>query len=139
MKLRWLWDLKYNTDLRPLLKILENILKWYDDLRAERLCRTDPYPSKARKGLGRHIQKGSAEGRFCRGRKVRKRGYRKNPRQISTVFGLLKLPVRIVEFLKCGAYYSPLLRALDNGYTAIEDPTPHTRHNQSTQRGKQSA
>ena len=95
-----------------MLKILENILKWYDDLIAEILCRTDLYPSKARKGLGRHIQKGSPEGRFCRGRKVRKRGYRKHPRQISTVFGLLKLPVRIVECLKCGAYYSPLLGAL---------------------------
>lgn len=95
-----------------MLKILENILKWYDDLIAERLSRTDLYPSKARKGFGRHIQKGSSEGRFCRGRKVRKRGYRKHPRQISTVFGLLKLSLRIVECLKCGAYYSPLLRAL---------------------------
>ena len=95
-----------------MLKILESILIWYDDLIAERLSRTKGYSSKERKGLGRHTQKGSTESRFCRGRKVRKRGYRKHPRQISTIFGLLRLSLRIVECLKCGAYYSPLLSAL---------------------------
>lgn len=98
-----------------MLKILEGILKWYDDLIAERLSQTKGYPSKERKGLGRHIQKGSAEERFCRGRKVRKRGYREHPRHISTVFGHLKLPIRIVECCKCGVYYSPLLSALGIG------------------------
>ena len=98
-----------------MLKILENILKWYDDLIAERLSRTSIYPSKARKGLGRHIGKGDPEKRFCRGRKVRKRGYRKHPRQFSTIFGLVKLPIRVVECCKCGAYYSPLLSALNIG------------------------
>ncbi|MBW2581192.1 MAG: hypothetical protein JRD00_09690, partial [Deltaproteobacteria bacterium] len=80
-----------------MLKTLEGILKWYDDLIAERLSQTRIYHSKARKGLGRHIGKGDAEERFCRGRKVRKRGYRRHPRQISTIFGLLNLPIRVVE------------------------------------------
>ena len=95
-----------------MLRILEDILKWYDDLIAERLSQTRGNSSKTRKGLGRHIGKGQPDNRFCCGRKVRKRGYRKHPRQFSTVFGLLKLPVRVVECCKCGAYYSPLLSAL---------------------------
>jgi hypothetical protein len=98
-----------------MLKILEDILKWYDDLIAERLTRTDIYSSKARKGLGQHTRRGDPEHRFCRGRKVRKRGYRKHPRQFSTIFGLLKLPIRVVECCKCGAYHSPLLSALGIG------------------------
>ncbi|MFC1863728.1 hypothetical protein ACFL1Z_07230 [Thermodesulfobacteriota bacterium] len=104
-----------------MLKILENILKWYDDLIAERLSQTRVYSSKARKGLGRHIGKGQPGNRFCRGRKVRKRGYRKHSRQFSTVFGLLKLPIRVVECCKCGAYYSPLLSALGIGRYARKE------------------
>ena len=104
-----------------MLKTLEGILKWYDDLIAERLSQTRIYPSKARKGLGRHIGKGDAEERFCRGRKVRKRGYRRHPRQISTIFGLLNLPIRVVECCKCGAYYSPLLSALNIGRYARKE------------------
>ncbi|MEA3428243.1 MAG: hypothetical protein U9Q84_03265 [Thermodesulfobacteriota bacterium] len=95
-----------------MLRILEEILKDYDDLISERLSRTKIYPSKARKGLGRHIGKGNSEGRFCRGRKIRKRGYRKEPRHISTVFGMLNLRIRVAECLKCGARYSPLLNSL---------------------------
>lgn len=104
-----------------MLKILENILKWYDDLIAERLSHTKVYPSKARKGLGRHIRKGHAGNRFCRGRKVRKRGYRRHERQFSTIFGLLKLPIRVVECCNCGAYYSPLLSALGIGRYARKE------------------
>lgn len=74
-----------------MLRILEEILKGYDDLISERLSQTKIYPSKARKGLGRHIGRGDSECRFCRGRKIRKRGYRKEPRRISTVFGMLDL------------------------------------------------
>jgi hypothetical protein len=96
-----------------MLRILEEILKSYDDLISKRLSQTKIYPSKARKGLGRHISKGEPEGRFCRGRKIRKRGYRKEPRHISTVFGMLKLRVRVAECFKCGARYSPLLVALE--------------------------
>jgi hypothetical protein len=76
-----------------MLKILQQVLTSYDDLISERLSRTDIYPSKDRKGLGRHVRKGDSEGRFCRGRKILKRGYRSKSRQISTVFGKLDLPL----------------------------------------------
>lgn len=98
-----------------MLKILEEILRGYDDLISERLSRTDKYPSKARKGLGRHVRKGYPQERFCRGRKIRKRGYRKNNRQFSTVFGKLDLRLRVAQCCNCGAYYSPLLSALKVG------------------------
>ena len=98
-----------------MLKILEKILTGYDDLIAERLSQTKIYPSKARKGLGRHVRKGDPEGRFCRGRKIRKRGYRRRPRRFSTVFGKMELPLRVAECRNCGAYYSPLLSALKVG------------------------
>ena len=52
-----------------MLKILDEILRDYDDLISERLSRTDKYPSKARKGLGRHLRRGDPQERFCRGRK----------------------------------------------------------------------
>ena len=38
-----------------MLKILDGILRGYDDLISERLSQTKIYPSKARKGLGRHL------------------------------------------------------------------------------------
>jgi len=98
-----------------MLRILEQILIGYDDLISERLSQTKIYPSKARKGLGRHLRKGDPEGRFCRGRKARKKGYRKYIRKISTVFGALNLRIRTVECLKCGARYCPLLSALQIG------------------------
>jgi hypothetical protein len=98
-----------------MLKILEEILRGYDDLISERLSRTDKYPSKARKGLGRHLRRGNPQERFCRGRKIRKRGYRKNNRRFSTVFGKLDLRLRVVQCCNCGAYYSPLLSALKVG------------------------
>ena len=98
-----------------MLKILEHILKGYDDLICERLSQTKIYPSKARKGLGRHVRKDDLESRFCRGRKIRKRGYRNTSRRFSTVFGKLDLPMRIVECCKCKARYSPLLSALRIG------------------------
>jgi len=97
----------------PLMRrIAERIIQDYDELIVERLTRTDIYPSKARRGLGRHLRKGDAEGRFCRGRKVRKRGYRKHPRKISSVFGQLEVAIREVECCRCGARYSPILNAL---------------------------
>jgi hypothetical protein len=104
-------------ELRDLLmiRILGTILQNYDDLIAERLNRTDIYPSKARKGLGRHMRKDSDRGRLCRGRKVHKRGYRGKPRKISTVFGDIAVPIREVECLTCGARYAPLIGALKIG------------------------
>jgi hypothetical protein len=98
-----------------MLRILAEILGSCDELICERLSQTRIYPSKARRGLGRHFKKDDPEGRLCRGRKVRKRGYRGNLRQLSTVFGKLKLPIRVVECFKCGAFYSPLLSALRVG------------------------
>jgi len=95
------------------LQILEQILRSYDDLISQRLSRamSNP-PSKSRKDLGRHIRKNDPEGRFCHGRRIRKRGYRNHPRSISTVFGKLLLPLRVAECCTCGARYSPLLSAL---------------------------
>jgi len=97
-----------------MLSILEHILKSYDDLVSERLSHHGGVfpPSKARKGLGRHIRKADPEGRYCHGRKIRKRGYRSHPRRFSTVFGKLDLPIRVAECCTCGARYSPLLSAL---------------------------
>jgi hypothetical protein len=72
-----------------MLRILEQVLVSYDDLISERLSHTEIYPSKARKGLGRHFRKGEGEEerRYCRGRKVKKRGYREKERKIATVVG----------------------------------------------------
>ena len=96
-----------------MVKILEQILTGYDDLICERLSGT--YSSTERKGVGRHGKKDNPESRFCRGRKVRKRGYRNYPRQLSTVFGKVNIPLRVVECCQCGSRYSPLLRALKIG------------------------
>ena len=93
-----------------MLRILEQILMSYDDLIMDRLTQTQIYPSKMRKGLGRHVRKDDAEERFCRGRKVYRRGHRN--RKIKTVFGCLDMEVRRAECLTCGARYSPLLNAL---------------------------
>ena len=97
-----------------MLRILEQTLRSYDDLISERLSHHGGVfpPSKARKGLGRHIRKGDPKGRYCHGRKIRKRGYRSHPRRFSTVFGKLDQPIRVAECCTCGARYSPLLDAL---------------------------
>ena len=104
-----------------MLQVLKEILVSYDDLICERLSQTKIYPSKARRGLGRHIRRGNPDARLCRGRKVRKRGHRRNLRQFSTVFGVLKLPIRVVECCKCGAFYSPLLSVLKVGRYARKE------------------
>jgi len=98
-----------------MLRILKEILVSYDDLISERLSHHGGVlpPSKARKGLGRHIRKDDPTGRFCHGRRTRKRGYRFRPRILSTVFGKLELPLRVAECCTCGARYSPLLDALN--------------------------
>ena len=88
-----------------MLQILEQVLRSYDDLISERLSHHGGVfpPSKARKGLGRHIRKSDPDKRFCHGRRIRRRGYRNHPRTISTVFGKLKLPIRVAECCTCGA------------------------------------
>jgi hypothetical protein len=96
-----------------MLLILEKILRSYDDLISERLSTVQSTPpSKARKGLGRHVRKGDPDRRYCHGRRIRKRGYRSHPRRFSTVFGKQDLPIRVAECCTCGARYSPLLSAL---------------------------
>jgi hypothetical protein len=114
---------------KPLmLEILKQILTSYDDLIADRLSHHGGVfpPSKARKGLGRHGRKDDPEDRFCHGRKIRKRGYRNRPREISTVFGKLELPIRVAECRTCGARYSPLLSALNmNPYDRKEANFEH--------------
>jgi len=96
-------------------------MKEYDNLISERLSRTDIYPSKAKKGLGRHVRKDDTDARFCRGRKVRKRGYRKAPRRLATLFGDIAIPIREVECRTCGARYCPLLSALSIGRYARKE------------------
>jgi hypothetical protein len=98
-----------------MLRILKQILMGYDNVISQRLSQTKLYPSKARKGLGRHMRKGDPDGRFCRSRKIRKRGHRKNHRQFDTLFGKLKLSIRVGECCTCGAVYSPLLSAPNVG------------------------
>jgi len=93
-----------------MIRMLKEILVSCDDLILDRLTRTKIYPGKVRKGLGRHARKDDAEDRFCRGRKVYRRGRR--DRKIKTVFGALDMRVRMAECLTCGARYSPLLNAL---------------------------
>ena len=97
-----------------MLRILKEILTSYDDLITERLSPQAAVmsPGKMRKGLGRHRRKGDSAGRFCHGRCIRKRGYRKHPRTVATIFGKLQLPLRVAECRTCGARYSPLLDAL---------------------------
>jgi hypothetical protein len=97
-----------------MLGMLKQILISYDDLISDRLAHHGGVfpPSKARKGLGRHVRKNDPENRFCHGRKIKKRGYRQRPKQIATVFGKLDLPLRVAECRTCGARYSPLLNAL---------------------------
>jgi hypothetical protein len=93
-----------------MLRILREILEAYDNLILERLTHTAIYPSKMRKGLGRHVRRDGSHWRYCRGRKVRKRGFR--GRKIKTVFGTLDMQVRMGECRTCGSRYSPLLHAL---------------------------
>jgi hypothetical protein len=94
-----------------MVKILKQVLQGYDDLICERLGNV--YPTKARKGLGQHIKKADTDGRFCRGRKIKKRGHR--IRQFKTIFGNLTVPLNIAECRKCAVRYVPLLSALKIG------------------------
>ena len=104
-----------------MLEILKSLLMGYDDIISNRLSWTDIFPSKARKGLGRHVTKGDPENRLCRGRKILKKGFRSKPRQISTAFGKLSLPLRRSKCCNCGALYSPLLSALQLGRYARKE------------------
>jgi len=93
-----------------MLRVLEEILSADDGLIVDRLTQTKIYPGKMRKGRGCHVRKDGPADHFCRGRKVRRRGFRN--RKIKTVWGVLDIRVRRVECLTCGSRYSPLLNAL---------------------------
>ena len=92
----------FRADLESAFKKIESALSAKHVARLEKI-----YPSKMRKGLGRHVRKDDAEERFCRGRKVYRRGHRN--RKIKTVFGFLDMRVRKAECLTCGSRYSPFL------------------------------
>ena len=97
----------------PMLEILKQILRSYDDLISERLSTVKSNtPSKAREGPGQHVRKCDPKDRFCHGLRIRKRGHRNHPRCFTTVFGKFKLPLRVAECCTCGARYCPLLSAL---------------------------
>ena len=107
-----------------MLRILEQTLKWYDDLIAKRLDYRNCFPSSARRGLGSHNKKGSQTP--CRGRKAQKNGYRQQLRTLKTVFGTLKLKVRLMKCCLCGKKYSPLLTALGiDSYARRESNIEH--------------
>jgi hypothetical protein len=60
---------------KPLMfEILKTILTGYDDLIADHLSPQSGVmtPSKMRKGLGRHVRKGTPNNGFCHGRRIRK-------------------------------------------------------------------
>jgi hypothetical protein len=99
-----------------MIEILKQILRNYDDLISERLStvQSNP-PSKARKGLGRHVRKNDPKNRFCHGRRIRKRGFRNHPRRFTTVFGNFDMPLRVAECCTCGVRYCPVLSALKIG------------------------
>ena len=92
-----------------MLRILKEVLTSYDDLISGRLSHHGGVlpPSKARRGLGRHIRKDDPKDRFCHGRRIRKRGYRNRPRILSTVFGKIELPIRAAECGTLGLYIHP--------------------------------
>ena len=114
---------KMQNDL--MLKTLEEILKWYDEVIAELLSCRNSCTSSARRGLGAHSRKDNASKR-CRGRKAQKIGYRQTPRTIKTVFGTLHLPVRQMRCCICGKSFSPLLNALQLGaYARRESNVEH--------------
>jgi len=104
-----------------MVKILEQILTEYDDLICERLSGT--YSTTERKGFGRHAKKKNPERGFCRGRKVSKRGYQNYPRQFSTVFGKVSIPLSVGMCCQCQcvACHSPLVSALKIGRYAHKE------------------
>ena len=113
-------ELAYRVDkLIPniAVQLMEHLIHAYQE---EIVSRLKPgYRSSARAGLGRHTRKGNIK-TLCRGRTVRRRGYRWHHRGIKSKYGTLWIRLQIVECLKCGKQYSPLLEAL-----GIE---PYQRH-----------
>lgn len=105
-------ELVYRVDeLVPRLacEIVEKLIEEYQKVVVERL--SQPYGSEARHGLGRHQQRGEAN-HLCHGRRVVKRGYRRDSRCINSKYGTLRVRLQEVECVLCGTRFCPLLSAL---------------------------
>ena len=112
-------ELVYRVDEQvPALvcQILEKLIERYQQIVVERLSR--PHSSTERAGLGRHRRKGGAC-RFCAGRRVVKRGYRRSPRCINSKYGRLMVRLQEVECVLCGARFPPLPDAFDWALTMV--------------------
>lgn len=101
------------------IQLLEHVIHTYQEEIVSKL--TPGHSSKQRANLGRHTVKGQ-EGVLCRGRTVRRYGFRQHPRCIKSKYGMVRIRLQVVECLTCGRRYSPLLEALD-----IE---PYQRHDE---------
>lgn len=100
-------------------QVITQVVLEYQRQVVERLA--PGHGSRERAGLGRHKAKDGG-GNPCRGRKVRRRGFREKPRCIKSKYGTLRIPLQVVECLTCGKRYSPLLDALDiEPYAGHED------------------
>ena len=90
-------------------RLLEEVIHGYQKEVVERL--TPGHSSGERGGLGRHPGKGQEE-TLCRGRTIRRYGFRQHPRCIKSKYGMVQIRLQQVECLTCGKRYSPLLDAL---------------------------
>lgn len=91
------------------MQLLEHTIHAYQEEIVNRLL--PGHSSQDRAGLGRHTEKGSKDV-LCRGRTVRRRGRRWRHRRIKSKYGDVWINLRVVECLRCGKQFSPLLDAL---------------------------
>lgn len=102
------------------IKVPEQIIEGMQEDIIERL--TTPSGRVAKKGLGKHKQKGNDEV-YCKHRTFRKKGFRVNPRHLKTDIGELELHLHQIECRGCGKKLIPLLDSLDL--------SPRQRHSES--------
>lgn len=69
------------------------------------------HSSSDRRFLGRHLKKGSKT-ELCKGRTVRRRGFRWSDRGLKSRYGDIWFRLQEVECLSCGRRYAPVLEAL---------------------------
>ena len=92
-----------------LRQVMEELVKAYQEEVTERL--KPGHSSRERAGLGRHKMKGKS-GQLCRCRRVKLKGFRQDMRCIKTKYGMMRIPLQVVECLECGKQFCPLLDAL---------------------------
>ena len=105
-------EMVYRVDeLAPeiLTQVIEQLAMAYQEEVTGRLM--PGHSSQERVGLGRHEVK-SAEGGLCRGRCVKKKGFRRRFRCIKSKYGMIRIRLQRVECLTCGKQYYPLLDAM---------------------------